>query len=74
MKALGMQCYTHVGVGQIKSIVYHPTQEFHQPINATITVVIVIIISTSTKQKQLKIQSKLNDMKALQTVIIQTII
>ena len=29
-KARSIQCYTHVGVGQIKSIVYHPTQEFHQ--------------------------------------------
>ena len=27
-KALNIQCYTHVGVqNQIKSIVYHPTQE-----------------------------------------------
>ena len=27
-----MQCYAHVDVGQIKSIIYHPTHEFHQPI------------------------------------------
>ena len=30
-KPSSMQHYTHVGVGQIKSIVYHPTQDFHQP-------------------------------------------
>ena len=29
-----MQCYTQVGVrAKIKSIVYHPTLQFHQPIH-----------------------------------------
>ena len=33
-KTLSIQCYTHVGVGAKNVlIVYHPTQEFHQPIN-----------------------------------------
>ena len=32
-----MQCYTHVSVGQIKSIVYHLMQEFHQPKHIHIT-------------------------------------
>ena len=33
LKALRMQCYTHVGVGpKLNKQFYHPTQEFHQPI------------------------------------------
>ena len=41
-KAPSIQCYTHVGVGgkniqklKIKSIVYHLTQEFHQPMKVS---------------------------------------
>ena len=41
-KALSMQCYTHIGVGQIKSIVYRPTQEFHQLFEVLFSVAEVI--------------------------------
>ena len=32
-KAVRIQCYTHVGVGQNEIIVYHAMEEFHQPLN-----------------------------------------
>ena len=42
-KALSIQWYTHVGVGQIKSIVYHPTQEFHQPVLSVDSIDIILL-------------------------------